>query len=191
MRNFFRTLAPDKFDAKIAIHADGSYSYSFDGVLVFVPALIQASRGALDAHTEAQLRKAAEQLGREGFQNAKYLGRGRYSAVLERNGAKGEASFFPSREMTVFSIRPKSDGSIVVGASRPDHSAPCQLAGTGAEVDGALVVTVDRGVEVVRHNAQSQLPACGASGAYAWSIKAPNLDPFIIIRPARQREQRS
>ena len=187
MRNFFRTLAPEKFDAKIEIHADGSYSYSFDGVLVFVPALIQASRGELDARTEAQLRKAAEQLGREGFQNAKYLGRGRYSAVLERDGAKGEASFFPS----VFSIRPKSDGSIVVGACRPDHSAPCQLAGTGAEVDGALAVTVDRGVEVVRHNAQSQLSAGSASGAYAWSIKAPNLDPFIFIRPARQREQRS
>jgi len=55
MRNFFRTLAPEKFDAKIEIHADGSYSYSFDGVLVFVPALIQASRGELDARTEAQL----------------------------------------------------------------------------------------------------------------------------------------
>ena len=71
MRNFFRTLAPEKFDAKIEIHADGSYSYTFDGVLVFVPALIQASRGELGARTEARLRKAAEQLGREGFQNAK------------------------------------------------------------------------------------------------------------------------
>jgi hypothetical protein len=183
MRNFFRTLAPEKFDANIAIHADGSYSYSFDGVLVFVPALIQASRAALDTHTEAQLRKAAEQLECEGFQNAKYLGRGRYSAVLERNCSKGGASFFPSREMKVFSIRPKADGSIVVGASRPDHTAPCQLAGTGAEIDGRLVVTVDNGVQVLSHNAEAQSSARGDNGGYTWNIKSPDLDPCIIVRP--------
>lgn len=63
MRNFLRTLAPEKFDAHVAICADGSYSYSSEGVLVFVPALIQASRGGLDAHTDALRRKTAEQLG--------------------------------------------------------------------------------------------------------------------------------
>jgi hypothetical protein len=185
MRDFFRTLAPEKFDANIAIHADGSYSYSFDGVLIFVPALIQASRVGLDAQTEAQLKKAAEQLKSEGFQNAKYLGRGRYSAVLERTGANGKASFFPSREMKVFSIRPKSDGSIVVGAFRHDPTAPCQLAGTEAEIDGALVVTVDRGVEVLSHNAQAQSATGGVFSGYTWSIKSPDADPFIIVRPAR------
>jgi hypothetical protein len=183
MRNFFRTLAPEKFDASITIHADGSYSYIFCGVLVFVPALIQASRVGLDAHADAQLRKAAEQLGREGFENAKYLGRGRYSAVLERNCAKGEASYFPSREMKVFSIRPRSDGSIVVGASRPDHSGPCRLAGADAEIDGKLSVTVDSGVEVLNHNAQASSSARGES-AYTWSIKSPDLEPVLVIRPA-------
>ena len=55
MRNFFRTLAPELFDAKVAIHTDGSYSFSYDGILIFVPALIQAGRGVIDARTEAQL----------------------------------------------------------------------------------------------------------------------------------------
>jgi hypothetical protein len=86
--------------------------------------------------------------------------------------------------MKVFSIRPKPDGSIVVGASRPDHSGPCQLAGTEAQIDGTLVVTVDRGVEVLSHNAQGQLSTGGVFGGYTWSIKSPNADPFLVIRPA-------
>ena len=32
MRDFIRTLAPEQFDAKIEIHADGSYVYLYDGV---------------------------------------------------------------------------------------------------------------------------------------------------------------
>jgi hypothetical protein len=41
MHNFSRTLTPEQFDAKVVIHADGSYAYSYDGVLIFVPALAQ------------------------------------------------------------------------------------------------------------------------------------------------------
>ena len=68
MRNFFRTLAPEQFDATVSIRADGSYTYSYDGILIFVPALIQDSRaGRLDAHMEAQLKEAASQLRQEGF----------------------------------------------------------------------------------------------------------------------------
>jgi hypothetical protein len=34
MRNFYRTLTPEQFDATVTIHADGSYTYSYDGVLI-------------------------------------------------------------------------------------------------------------------------------------------------------------
>ena len=36
MHNFFRTLAPEQFDAKVTIRADGSYTYSYDGVLISI-----------------------------------------------------------------------------------------------------------------------------------------------------------
>ena len=56
MRNFFRTLAPEQFDANVSIRTNGSYSYSYHGTLIFVPALIQASRaGFLDPHLDARL----------------------------------------------------------------------------------------------------------------------------------------
>ncbi len=183
MRNFFRTLAPEQFDAKVEIHADGSYTYSYDGVLIFVPALIQAERGCPDAHMEAQLDDATVQLRHEGFRKADYLGRGRYAVIMERSRAKGESSFFPSREMKVFSIRPQPDGAIAIGGSRPNATAPCQLTGTDAQIDGTLIVALHRGVAVLKHNAQSKLSADGLFAGYQWRIKSPDTDPFMIVRP--------
>jgi hypothetical protein len=186
MRDFFRTLAPEQFDADVSVHADGSYTYSYDGNLIFVPALIQLSRaGYLEAHFEARLKNAAALLIQEGFQRAEYLGGGRYLVVLERSRARGEPSYFPSREMKVFSIRPQPDGSIVISASRPDASAPCQLIGTDAEIDGMLAVRLEEGVEVLKHNAQMAPSAPTGFGPYHWRIKSPDADPFIIVRPAR------
>jgi len=186
MRDFFRTLAPEQFDAHVLVHADGSYTYSYDGNLIFVPAFAQVCRaGYLEAHFEAQLKNAAAQLIQEGFQRAEYFGGGRYLVVLERSRARGQPSYFPSREMKVFSIRPQPDGSIVISASRPDASAPCQLIGTDAEIDGMLAVRLEEGVEVLNHNAQMAPSSPTGFGLYHWRIKSPDADPFIIVRPAR------
>ncbi len=76
----------------------------------------------------------------EGFRNVTYLGDARYSVTLERACTRGAQSFFPSREMSVFSIKFQIDGLIVVAASPYDPAAPYHLAGTGAEIDGALLV---------------------------------------------------
>jgi hypothetical protein len=184
MHNFFRTLAPERFYANVVINVDGSYAYTYDGVLIFVPALIQACRaGFLEPHIEARLKVAAGQLRQEGFQHADYLGRGRYAVTLERAAAKGQPSYFPSREMTVFSIRPRSDGTIIIIGSRPDTTAPCQLTGTDAEIDGRLIVRLDAGVPVISHNAQSRVSIADPLRGYEWRIKSPDDDPFIIVQP--------
>ena len=185
MRNFFRTLAPEQFDANVSVRANGSYSFSYHGTLIFVPALIQASRaGFLDPHLDARLKDATAQLRLEGFEKADYLGRGRYAVVLQRSRASGEPSYFPSREMPVFSIRPQPNG-IMIASSRPDATAPCQLIGTEAEIDGRLIVTLERGVTVLNHNAQSDLATINRFGEYHWRIKSPDADPFITVLPVK------
>ena len=185
MRNFFRTLAPEQFDANVSIRANGSYSYSYHGTLVFVPALIQASRaGFLDPHLDARLKDAAAQLREEGFERADYLGRGRYAVVLQRSRASGEPSYFPSREMPVFSIRVQQNGAIMVAGSRLDATAPCQLIGTEVEIDGRLIVTLERGVTVLNHNAENNPATLDRFGEYHWRIKSPDADPFMTVLPA-------
>lgn len=183
MRNFFRTLAPEQFDASVAIRADGNYFYSYDGILIFVPALIQACRaGFLEARLEARLKHAAAQLRDEGFRYAQYLARGRYAVFLERSVARGQSSCFPSREMKVFCIQPQADGAIVIGGSRPDANAPCQLSGTDAEIDGRLTVRLEKGVNVVKHNAQTKRSNLNHFLVYQWRIKSPDADPFMVVQ---------
>lgn len=186
MRNFFRTLAPEQFDATVSIRANGSYSYSYHGTLIFVPALIQASHaGFLDPELDAQLEEATAQLCQEGFEKADYLGRGRYAVVLQRSRAGGEPSYFPSREMPIFSIRPLQNGTIMIAGSRPDATAPCQLIGTEAEIDGRLIVTLERGATVLNHNAENKLSTIDHFGEYHWRIKSPDADPFMTVLPAK------
>ena len=186
MRNFFRTLAPEKFDANVSIRANGSYSYSYHGTLIFVPALIQASRvGFLGPDLDAHLKNATAQLRQEGFEKADYLGRGRYAVVLQRSRAGDESSYFPSREMPIFSIRPQPNGAIMIAGSRPDATAPCQLIGTEAEIDGRLIVTLERGATVLNHNAENKLSALDHFSEYHWRIKSPDADPFMTVLPAQ------
>jgi hypothetical protein len=108
MRNFSRTLTPERVDVKVAIHADGRYTYSYEGVLIFAPALLRAIQVTMCARCEAQLRKLAAQLFQEGFHKAEYLGGGRYSVFFEDVRQRGEPLFFLSREMPAFSITPNS-----------------------------------------------------------------------------------
>ncbi len=182
MRSFFRTLAPEKFDARVTVHVDGSYAYSYDGTLIFVPALIRAFRVGLSARLNAQLARAVGQLSQEGFRDVAYLGQGRYSVMLERACSRGTPSFFPSREMSVFSIKPRSNGLIVVAASPYDPAAPYQLAGTDAEIDGTLIVVADTGVEVVQHNASHETVS-NAINCFQWHIETPYDNPRIVLRP--------
>jgi hypothetical protein len=83
--------------------------------------------------------------------------------------------------MAVFSVRPQADGTIVISGSRPDPSAPCQLLGTDAQIDGELIVTLDREVKVLTHNAQNMAHTKALSTDYTWRIKSPDADPRIIV----------
>lgn len=182
MRNFFRTLAPEKFTANVGINADGSCTYSYDGTLIFVPALLQTCRIRLDPRTEARLKKAGEQLTREGFRDVVYLGQGRYSAVLERCVPKGQASFFPSPEMKLFSILPQANGCIEIGTFAPHPRAPCPLFGTDAEIDGTLNIRIDRRLEVLGHNSPIIPVGDELSCTYQWHVDSADANPLIIVK---------
>ncbi len=185
MHNFSRTLTPEQFDAKVAIHADGSYVYSYDGVLIFVPALTLVAQAGFCARCEGQLRKLAAQLLKEGFRKADYHGGGRYAVIFEGARAKGERLSFLSRETPVFSITPQLDGAIEIGAFHSDAIAQHRFTESGAKINGTLTVTVDRGVKVLRHNAPTKPSVDGLFARYKWQIKSPDADPFIIVRPAQ------
>lgn len=176
---------PEKFTARIVVHEDGSYTYTYDGILTFALALAAAKEGKLTPKDEAVLKKEEEAIRREpGFKKVSYSGNGRYDVFVERTCKAGEPTFFVSRETMIFSIVPKQDGTIEISSFKLTEKDLIQLRNIGATVNGYLKVSVDKGVEVVKHNVSSTPKFFGLFGDYEWHIKSPDAAPYIYVRPS-------
>ncbi len=185
MRNFSRTLSPEHFDATVAIDRNGGYTYSYEGTLIFVPALMRSAQATVCARYDAQLKKLAMQLLQEGFRKAQYLGDGRYFVIFEGVRANNEPLYFLSREMPAFRIMPQLDGAIMIGAFRSDSAVHNKFIESVAGIDGTLSVRVDNSVKVLGHNAQDEPSIHGQFAEYSWGISSPDADPYIIVQPAQ------
>lgn len=176
---------PEKFTARVVINKNGSYSFSYDGILTFGLALAAAKDGKLSSKDEAALKKEEEKIRKEpGFKKVVYAGNGRYEVLVERERKPGEQTHFVSKEAKFFSVVPKQDGTIQVSGLKLTEKDIAELRKIGAKVDGYLKVSVGKGVEVLKHNASSTPKLFGLFGDYEWHIKSPDVAPFIIVRPS-------
>ena len=158
---------------------------TYDGILTYGPALAAAQKGALSAKDEAELQKEGGKLrGQPGFKKVDYLGKGRYKVLFEKAGNRGGRFYFLSEELKFFAVHPQPDGTITVTAVRPGQKGIQELNSIGAKIEGTLSVSVANGVQVVRHNAESEPMFFGLFGAYKWQIKSPSADPVIVVKPA-------
>ena len=66
---------PEKFTARIVVHEDGIYTYTYDGILTFALALAAAKEGKLTPNDEAVLGSARD--------TCKFLS---HSSPLSHNG---------------------------------------------------------------------------------------------------------
>lgn len=176
---------PENFEANVTVNKDGSYTFTYDGTLTFALALAAAKEGSLTQKEEAEFAKEAEKYRNEpGFKKVKYLGKGRYKVLVEKSGKPGEQYYFLSREMKIFSVNPQQDGSIKITATRFSKKDLNELKSIGAKINGNLIVSVERGVKVIKHNAQSEPKLFGLFGGYKWEIKSVDADPIIIVQPS-------
>ena len=176
---------PEKFDAKVVVNKDGSYTFFYDGTLTFALALAAAQKGELSPKDEIAFKQEATKIAREpGFKKVDYLGKGRYKVVVEKNGKPGEPYYFLSKEFKIFSVLTDKTGAITVSAVRHDKKAIQEINAIGAKIDGTLTVSVASGTKVLKHNALSQPSVFGLFGGYKWQIKSPDENPFIVVQPS-------
>lgn len=176
-------LIPEKFEAKIDIKSDGSYSFIYDGTLALGIALDAVEKGKLDAKTEADLQKMTVDLKKDPtFKKVEYIGKARYKVLVEKVGKAGETYQFISRESKIVSITPQKDGTVVISAMKLDRKLIDQLAALGSKIDGSLSVSLGSGVKVVSHNASSEPSLFGMLGSYKWSIKSPDQVPSMVVK---------
>ena len=173
---------PENFVARVDVHRDGGYSFVYDGTLAFAPVLAAVSQGALSEEDKEELKEMALELKDEnGYQEFRYVGRGRFDVLAEKKGASGETYYFMSESTKIFAIEYPDDGTLKISALRPAGDVVRQLSSIGVTMSGKLNVTVPWGTKVIRHNADREPFFFGLFGAYSWDIEEPDADPFMLL----------
>lgn len=176
---------PENFEANITINKDGSYTFTYNGTLTFAPVLQAAKEGIFSQEDEAIFAREAENFKRDpDYKQVQYLGKGRFKVLVKHLGKVGKQYDFLSREMKIFSITPQQDGSIEITTLLLKKEELNELKSIGAKVNGTLTVSVAKGVEIIKHNAQSKPMLFGLFGGYKWEITSIDAKPFILVQPS-------
>jgi len=174
-------FVPENFKANVAVNNDGSYTFTYDGILAFAPALEAAKKGSLSQKDEAGLKQEAEKIRKQpDIKKVEYLGKGRYKVFAEKSGKYGEKYSF----IKIFSVTPQEDGTIKITVAKLNKRDLNMLKVIGANVNGTLTVSVEKGVKVIKDNAQSKPKMFGLFGDYEWEIDSLENSPFIIVQPS-------
>ena len=170
---------PEEFETVITVKKDGSYTFTYEGKLANFFALAADVEGKLGKDEEAELKKDVEKLKQEpGFKKVRYLGKGRYQISVEIQGKAGENYYFLSKDMKLFSVE-AGEGTLKISAYHPSEKDLQQLNAVGAKMDGVLMVTPDKNVKVLEHNADK---IDKKTGSYQWTIKSFSSEPLIIFK---------
>lgn len=191
-------LFPEKFTAKVDVKKDGSFSYSYDGILTFLPARATAGKGdaaakeggaakgdgkvKAQAKAQSQLENVERELREKlGCQEAKHVERGQFQVRCARSGKLEKPVYFPSEPQKIFSIVPEPGGTVKLVAASMGKDQIAKLREIGLALDGRLEVTTD--AKVVKANATTA-PAAGASGGpYVWELKSLDSPaPEMVIK---------
>lgn len=171
---------PERFVATLNVNESRQYQFTYEGTLVFSPALDEIGRkGALDATSERQMQAGvAEMRKSEGFVSAEYVGRGRARVVFRESGQirSGTRVFM---DLVEFQIDPK--GQIHVKGANIDARDHRELRESGLNLDGTIRLTT--ALKVVEHNAESTPWFGGLFGSYKWHVGVEHaLMPTIVLR---------
>jgi hypothetical protein len=175
----FGCFVPEQFDATLEIDKDRNYSFSYDGTLVFAPALSQIKEnGSLSVGDEAAMAQGVAELrGRPGVTSVLYVGRGRFKIQYRETGAvvMGRTLFM---DLARFEINSAGEIRITSPAVSPGDQK--ELAELGLKLDGTI--RLKSAIPVVEHNATATPWFGGRFGAYKWRITAQGSLPSAVLR---------
>jgi hypothetical protein len=139
-------LVPEKFQAELKINKDATYSFLYEGTLVFTQAL--GKDGKIDAATEKELAEPIlEDLKKDTrYKDVSYIGNGRYKVRFEDSGdLKKQPFIFIDRSFNYFSARldAKNHASVVFSGKVISANDVHKIQEVGVNIDGCIVLKTD------------------------------------------------
>ena len=174
-------LVPEKFESKVDFEKDGGYTFTFDGVMAFAPALMA---GKLSSSDEATLiAEAKKYKGENGYKTFEYIGNARYRVSFAEKllpDDKGGPTYydFPKGDNWIVRIRNLGSvgGRITVEIRSMSPSDVAQLKQIGIKPSGAFAVK-NNGLTVLEENSDSRK----IFGGYEWNFTQLNKRPRIEL----------
>jgi hypothetical protein len=155
---------PEKFNAKITVDKDGSYTFVYDGIITHAMAAAAYAEGSFSKKDE----KEFEEEMTEEFQKDPDIKTAKYF-------------YFFSRENQIFSICRDNDGTVEITGTKLTEKDIKQLGEIKVTFDGELEVKTN--AQVIEQNASSKPKLLGLIGCYKWRIKSiRDPRPYMRIR---------
>jgi hypothetical protein len=178
-------LIPEKFTAKLHVTKDYGYTFEYDGVLAYGPALGEiAQHGSLPTKADNELREGTANTFKkeEGFDRASYQGNGRWKVHFKKSGVLADTTKLFGDQLPIVTLRRAAGGNVSIKVMTVDAKIAQQLKKVHFVIDGKLEITTD--MTVVRHNATATPTLFGLFGGYGWKITSEKLtSPSMTLRP--------
>lgn len=160
-------IIPEKFDIKINIKKDGTFSFVYDGILTYVLAKAQSVEGSLSEKDEQNLKAMGDQEFKKdkNFKKVKYIGKGRYEVFYKEEGTLKSKEFFDLITLTRLKGNKVSIKSIKLSEKDIQELDKLKI-----KIDGTIEIKTDG--QVLNNNGNKSF----FGSSYNWRIKRAN-DP--------------
>ena len=170
---FTGCFVPEKFESKVDIKKDGSYSISYDGTIVHAMALEKKP----SQKDEKKLASLVKRMKKDpNVKEAKYLGNGKYEIKI----AESKKASQRANVMDFISIIPKGK-TISIVSKRVSPRDLKKLKEFNAKIDGKLIVSIPDNMKFEGTKPDST-PTLGF-GNYEWNINSFGKDINIKVVP--------
>ena len=178
-------LVPENFKVNVVLHKDGTYTFTYEGILTHAMARAAYVRKELSAKDEAEIKKSEKEFAEDtSYKKAIYLGGGQFKVAYEKNGKTTTPFYFTDRDNNFFSIRrvknKNGDNLVEVKGFHAGKKEIRELQEIGIKISGELKIETDG--RVIKHNAQSTPKFFGLLSGYKWDIKsAADPAPYMLV----------
>ena len=170
-------LLPEKFESKVDIKKDGSYTLTYDGTVAFAPAL----KKKISPKDEKKLVNMVKKIKKDpNVKEAKYLGNARYQITMLQKKKAGEKAYFFDKRANIISVIPNGK-SITISTKKLAKRDLAAIKKLNFKVDGKIVVSIPDNMKFEGTKPDST-PTLGF-GNYEWNIDSFNKSINIKVVP--------
>lgn len=168
-------FVPEKFTAKVEINNDGSYSFTYDGILTHALAKAALMQGPLSKKDKSEMKEIENEFNIElEFKKANYIGKGQFEVLYEKTGKAGESFYFFDEQFCFFSIVYTKSDTIEVSGFQLDKESLANMEQFNLKIDDEFEILTN--ANVVKHNSKMKVKKIKDKYCYKWRVKS-NLEP--------------